>query len=176
MVSVARRMPVAILKYRGIFDYDGLLRLIYDWMIHQDYEAHESKYKHKVPDPRGAEQEITLRGWRRVNGYVKFHIEVDIHAYDIKDVDIVKDGMKKSLVQGRIRLMFTGRVELDYTNRFSGSMLMQSLQDFYHKFVIRQEIQNYWEDELYYRIYKLHGKVKEFMDMETKTNASEGRW
>jgi hypothetical protein len=176
MVSQRREALPAMLKYRGIFDFEGMLKLVYDWLIHEDYEVHERKYKHKIPDPRGAEQEITIAGWRRVNGYVKFHVEVDIHTYDQKDVDVIKEGVKKRLVQARIKMTFTPTVELDYTKRFAGNSFLQTLQDFYHKYIIRQEIQNYWEDELYYRTYKLHRLVKEWLDMETKTNAAEGRW
>ena len=169
-------VPPAVIKYRGIFDFEGLLKLIYDWMIHQDYEVHETKYKHKIPDPRGAEQELTLRGWRNVNDYVKFWLDIDIHTYDQKDVDVIKEGVKRQMVQAKIKILFNPEVELDYTNRFGGSAFLRVLQDFYHKYVIREDIQNYWEDELYYRTYKLHRLIKEFLDMETKTNASEGRW
>jgi hypothetical protein len=176
MVSDRHEAPPAVIKYRGVFDFEGMLRLIYDWMIHDDFEVHEKKYKHKIPDVRGAEQELTMSGWRRVNAYVKFHVDADMHLWEMKEVDVVRSGIKKKLVQARMRLILAPTVELDYTNRFAGSAFLQSLQDFYHKFIIKQDIQNYWEDELYYRTYKLHRLIKEFLDMETKTNASEGRW
>jgi len=67
-------------------------------------------------------------------------------------------------------------VEMDFQRRFPNSPFYRGLQDFYHKYIMRKDIENYWEDELYYHTLKLHQKIKEFLDMETKTNASEGRW
>lgn len=167
---------MAMIKYRGIFDCEGLFRKIYDWLLHQDYEVYEKKYKHKVPDPRGAEDEITLSGWRRVNGYVKFKLDVDFHLWDMKYVDVIRNGIKKKLVQARIKILLHPTVELDYSNRFSGNKFLVGLQDFYNKYIIRGDIQNVWEDELWYRTLKLHRVIKDFLDMETRTNASEGRW
>ncbi|MFH0978094.1 MAG: hypothetical protein V1837_02210 [Candidatus Woesearchaeota archaeon] len=175
-MSIKRGAGLEILKFKGICDIEGLFKTIYDWMIHQDYEVHETKYKHKVPDPRGAEDEITLKGWRRVNAYVKYWLEVDFHIWDMRTVDVVRNGIKKKLVTLRMKITFTSTVELDYSGRFGGSRFLQSLQDFYNKYIIRANIQNIWEDELYYRTLKLHRIIKEFLDMETKTNASEGRW
>ena len=176
-MSVRREMPnIQMIKYRGIFDYPGLLRVVYDWGLKQGFEMHEKKSKHKVPDARGAEQEHTLLGWRKVDAYVKFWFQVDTRAEYLKDVDVIIDGKKKRLTQGKIRIRFTGYVELDYNNRFETSPFMEGLRDFYHKFIIRTRIQNILEDTLYYRLYKLNKKVKEHLDMEAQHLASEGRW
>lgn len=164
------------IKYRGIFDVDGLFAKTYDWMVHDRFEVYESKYKHKIPDPRGIEDEITLRGWRRVNDYVMFNIEADFHIWEMKYVEVVKDGVKKTMAQARIKIQLSGNVEFDYANRFGGSKFLLALHDFYQKFIVLQEIEGYWWDQHYYRMYKLHQIMKEHLDMETKTFASAGRW
>lgn len=177
MASVVRNLPqIQMVKYRGIFDFPGLLRLIYKWGVDQGYEVHERKYKHKVPDVRGAEQEVTIYGWRKLDAYVKFWFNVDIKAEYLKDVDVIIENRKKRLTQGKVRILFGGHVELDYNDLFGGSKFMRSLRDFYHKFIIRTKIQNILEDTLYYRLYKLNMKVKEHLDMEGKHYASIGRW
>jgi hypothetical protein len=176
MVIQRKLGDLSMIKYRGIFDIEGLFKKTYDWMIHQGYEVYEKKYKHKVPDPRGAEDEVTLSGYRKVNGYVRFTLDVDFHIWDMRYVDVVKEGAKKKMVTARIKILFQPTVQLDYSNRFAGSKFLLALQDFYHKFIIRQDIQNYWEDEIWYRTLKLQRVIKDFLDMETKTNASEGRW
>ncbi len=169
-------MPNAYIKYAGIFDLDNLIRTIYDWLVHQDYEVHEKEQKHKVPTPRGAEDEIHLWGWRKINGYVKYFITIDIRIFDLNHVDVVKEGVKKKMQQGRMEMMFSGYFHLDYNDWFEKNKFTKILQEFYHKFLILQFIHNIWEDELYYREYKLHRVIKEQLGMETPTNASEGRW
>jgi hypothetical protein len=176
MVSDKHAVGTAIIKYRGVFDLQELMKRVNDWMEGDGYTVHEGKYKHKVPDPRGAEEEITFKGWKRVTEYVKYHIKIEFHTYDQKDVEVVKAGAKKHAVQARIEVIMSPTVEFDWQNRFSGSRFMQGLQDFYHKYIIKGDIQNYHEDALYYRTYKLHRIIKEFLDMEGKTNAYEGVW
>ncbi len=176
-MSIKRKLPTPqMVKYRGIFDFPKLLKLIHTWGTAQRFEMHEKRYKHKVPDARGAEQEVTLLGWRKIDAYLKFWISVDVKGEYLKDVDVIKDGKKKKLTQGKVRVMFNGYLELDYQNRFESSKFLVGLRDFYHKFVVRQKIQNVWEDTLYYRLYKLNKEVRVHLDMEGKSLASEGRW
>ena len=47
----------AILRYSGIFDFDGLYAAVIDWAKNYNFMWHEVDYKHKVPNPLGAEQE-----------------------------------------------------------------------------------------------------------------------
>jgi hypothetical protein len=175
--GIKREMPpIQTLKYKGIFDYPGLLKLVWTWGNRQGFEMHEVKSKHKVPDARGAEQEHTLLGWRKVNAYLKLWFKFSTRAEYLKDVDVVVDGQKKRLTQGKIRMRFSGHLEMDYNNRFGTSPFMEALRAFYHKFIIRQTIQNIWEDMLYYRLYKLNHKIKQHLDMEGDHYASMGRW
>ena len=177
MVSADRiGKTIAMIKYRGVFDCDGLLRLVYNWLSEYQMEVHESKYKHKVPDSRGAEDEIAIYGFRRTNAYIKNYITADFHFWDMKDVDVIRNGVKQRMTSARMKVNLIPRVEMDFQRRFPNSPFYRGLQDFYHKYIMRKDIENYWEDELYYHTLKLHQKIKEFLDMETKTNASEGRW
>ena len=175
-MSVVSKLHVMRIKHRGIFDMGGLFRTMRSWMIDQGYEFHETTAKHRVPSPAGATEEFVWSGWRRVNGYVVFRIRFWMRAYEVKDVEVVRGGKKKHLTQGAIWIEITPSVELDYQNRFGGSRFLQKVQDFYHHHVIKHNIQDIWEDEVYYRAYKLHRIIKEYLDFETKTNASEGRW
>jgi hypothetical protein len=176
-MSVRRELPpIQTLKYKGIFDYPGLLKTAWTWGTRQGYEMHEVKYKHKVPDIRGAEQENIFRGWRKVNAYLKVWIRFDTRAEYLKDVDVIVDGNKKRLTQGKIKIKFSGYLELDYNNKFESSAFLEGLRSFYHKFVIRTTIQNVYEDMLYYRLYKLNHKIKEHLQVEGDHYASMGRW
>ena len=62
--------PVGRIKFNGIFDMDGLYRLMHDWFVDRGYYLEEWRYKHKVPSPSGAEQTINWSAWRKVNAYV----------------------------------------------------------------------------------------------------------
>jgi len=167
---------VEVLKYKGIFDLDKVFKTIIAWYTSHNYEFQEDKYKHKVPPPGGMEWELSWRGWRKVNEYVKFDVIVEFHIWDFKWIEVVKDGKKQKLAQGRIQIEFEGTLTLDYQNRFYGNKFLQVLQDLYQKYIIKQKIENIWEDELYYRILKLFSETKEALGMATSYNAAESRW
>ncbi len=176
MVSIRRDMPVFGLKYRGVFDMDGLYRAMVAWMEGQKYEFHEQYYKHKVPSPLGAEQEMGWFGKRKVNPYVRFWIYIHFHIWDMKDVEVVRDGKKKKMLSGRMQMEMDGYVELDWQNMFSGNKFLVHLQDWMNKYVLFKKITGGWEDELYYRIHKLYYVVKDFLNMESVHNASAHRY
>lgn len=165
-----------IVKYRGIFDQEGLLRKVYDWLTHQYYDVQESSYKHKIPDPRGAEQEIKVTAEKKVSGYLQFNIKLHFRIFDLKEVEVVKDNQKKKMNQGRIEIRISGTVAVDYKNNFEKSQFLKRLRDFMHKFVMKEDIEYWWQDEFYYRLYKLQQTIKEFLEMESSYNAFESWW
>ncbi|MCB9358453.1 hypothetical protein H6503_00835 [Candidatus Woesearchaeota archaeon] len=161
--------------YSGIFDYQKLIKVIAGWFANQGYEFHENVFKHKVPSPSGSEQEFKFSGWRKVTEYVQFWIYVHGHIWEIKEIEVLVDGEKKKMAKGKIKFVFTSDVWLDYNGKFNTPVAVK-IQKFLHKHVWHKQITGGWEDECYYRMYKLHRVVKEVLNMSTPTNASEIRY
>ncbi len=177
MVSLSRPMPFPMnIKYRGVFDFDGLYRMMVDWFENQGYEFQETTYKHKVPSPMGAEQELGWFAWRKVNAYVKYWVKISFHIWDMKEVEVIRDGKKKKMLSARMHIEFSGYVELDWQKTFSGNKFLVALQDWMNKYVLHKTITGTWEDELYYRIHKLFYLTKQYLNMETVHNASVRRY
>lgn len=166
--------PVVI-KYQGIFDYEGLYKLITDWYIDYGFYLEEPVYKHKIPTPGGAEQEIEFTGWKKINEYVKYWIGLYIHAYNLKDVDVVKEGVKKRLSKAEIQIEIMPEVETDYP-KMVDSKFKKYLQEFWDKYLLKKDMDLIWSDQLYYIMYKLHTKIKEFLGMETYPDPYKDLW
>ena len=166
----------ATIKMNGIFDFKGLYHVMHDWFVDRGYYFEETLYKHKVPSPAGAEQTINWSGWKKVNEFVKYWIKLYIKVWDMKQLEVVKNGEKKILTKARLRIFFEGEIEFDYAKRFSGNKFLQSLQDIYLNYIIKKDLQNIYEDQLWYVIYKLHRVTKEFLDFDTKGNAFYDVW
>ncbi len=167
---------IPIIKFEGTFDMNNLMRVLRSWIANQGYEFHETSVKHKIPSHAGAEQEFVWWGWRKVNSYVKYHIDVFFHFWHLHDVEVVKEGKKHKLQHARIQIEMAGRCELDWSNRFAGSKFLQNLADFYDNYIVRRNIDMVWTDQLYYRIYKFQRLAKETLEFETKSNAFEDMW
>ena len=164
------------LRYVGTLDYEKFLSAIRKWYSVEGYEFHEMQYKHKVPSPAGMDQEMRWTGWKKMNPYVRYWVDVFFHAWDMKEVDMVEDGQRVKRMSCRLLVEFSGQVELDFTKRFAGSKFLQGLQDWYHKYIIRKEIENLWYDELYYKVLKIYSTAKKALDLATAHNAAARRF
>ena len=54
----SEKLHLVELRFNGLFDLDGLYAAVVDWSKNYGYRWHEYTYKHKVPSPKGAEQEL----------------------------------------------------------------------------------------------------------------------
>ena len=162
------------IRYTGLFDFDGLYNMIVQWMKSRRYWFHETKYKHKVPLPTGAEQEITFKGDKDVTDFYKHEIVIDFHLFDMTEVEVEQQGVKKTLTSARMDIVISGALNIDYEKRYDQSTLLQNIRDFFLKYVLKQELESVWYDELRYRLYKLHNAVKEYLDMQAKGNEYAG--
>jgi len=167
---------VATVKLSGVFDFKSLYKVMHDWFVERGYFFEEGLYKHKVPSPAGAEQDIRWTGWKKINEFIKYWIKVYIKLWDIKQLEVVKNGEKKILTKARIRIEFDGEVEADYANRFNRSKFLQTLQDFYLRYIIKKDLDHIYTDQLWYVIYKLHKVTKDHLDFDTKGNAFYDVW
>jgi len=164
------------IRHAGIFDMDGLLFKMRDWLEHNAYEVAEFSLKTKVPSPAGQETEIIWSAGKKVNEFFRFEMEIFIKIYDMKDVEVIKDGQKKTLTQASLLFEIGGILVQDWSNRFEGNKFLAWLYGFYTEFIIREDILTKWADELYYRVHKFARVIKEHLDFETKTNAYEDVW
>ena len=174
-----KNYPVAekpmVIKFTGIFDYDLLYKTITNWFIDYGYYLEEPLYKHKVPTPIGAEQEIGWTGWKKITEYVKYWIQVYTHIYNLKDVEVVKGGVKKKLQRAEMIIEFSAYVETDYPG-IVNSKFGEYLKDFWDKYLLKKDMDTIWTDQLYYVMYKLHTAVKEALGMKTYPDPFKEVW
>ncbi|MEW5897283.1 MAG: hypothetical protein AB1668_06310 [Nanoarchaeota archaeon] len=160
------------LRYNGLFDLDGLYAAVVDWAKNYGYMWHETKYKHKVPSPAGAEQELTWLMTKNVTEYRREEIVFDLHIWDMLEVEVEANGRKKSLSNARIQILIKGKLGLDWQKRFTGKFA-EKLGRLYEK-VIQKDIESVYYDQLYYRIWNLHAVVKKYFDMQAEKFAYKG--
>ncbi|MEM4282158.1 MAG: hypothetical protein QXU88_00735, partial [Candidatus Woesearchaeota archaeon] len=159
-------IPVSIIRYAGLFQKEKLLRTVRGWLLSERYLFSEPKHKYSS-SPTGATLEVRFEGDRKVTSYVRFKIVVDILINEMKDVQVVKDGIQTVLQEGKILIETKGTLELDWQNRFGGSKFLQGLHDFYLKYIIKKKIDEVWWGALYSKIFKLNSVIREAIGFET---------
>ncbi len=148
------------IQYTGLFDFDGLYAAVVDWAKNYGFMWHEKDYKHKVPTARGAEQELFWILTKNVTHYYKYEINIIVHVYDMREVTIEHGGKKKTLINGRISFILSGKVHWDWQSVFKGSYI----RDLMGRILIRgleKDLSSIHWDTLTYRILNLLNLIKQ---------------
>ncbi len=159
-----------MIKFEGLFDWDELYKMMHDWLTTRKYIFQEIHYKHAGEAGIGAESEVRFEGSKKETAYIKFVINIDVHIWGLQEVEVIKDGQKKKMSKGRIRIEVWGQIVYDYQGKFDTSKFLQRVRSFYHRYVAIDEHAVLYEDKLYYYVYKLHADLKSFLGMEGDEN------
>lgn len=154
-----------VLKYKGVFDFDGMMDYAFKWFKDRGFEFNEKKHKHKMSCPRGFEIEWDVEAWRKIDDFYKYKLFISLHAWDAYQVDAIKDGKKVKMWYMRLELATGFQVECDYQGRWSKTPFMNKLLNFYTQYIIKKDIVVKHGDALYYKALELHTGLKKFIGM-----------
>lgn len=154
------------LHYKGVFDMKKVYNGMYLWFTKRGYRFMETQYKHKAP-----ETEIDWCAMRKVDDYFLYTIKIEFYIWELEDVEVVREGKKQKMQQGRMRITFSCDFTTDYSKRWEGSWLKKKMEKIYNNYIIYSEIQFKHMVTLYYVLYELHELTKQLLGMETTGGA-----
>lgn len=162
-------LPRERIQYIGVFDFGELYKQMQTWYSEKEYKFHEKVYKQK---PGQSEIELEWEGYREETPYVRFWVHIYIHLFDLQDVEIIHEGVKKKMNKARLSIDIWGKLELDWQEEFERSRFTRKLRDFFHTFIFSEtkDLGMYW-DKLYYHIFGFHTAIKEYLDLQTRYSA-----
>ena len=162
---------IPFIRYSGVFDFDGLYKMMYNWFFKQRYEFHEKLYKDKVSTPLGMELEVKWEAHKKITEFIQFWIYVEFHLWDVSEVEVIKNGHKVKMTRCRMQIKFTGETKMDYANRFEENETSKKLFTILTEKIMNKDIEFLYTDRLTYIIYELHAEVKKFLGTDTSSNA-----
>ena len=167
-------VPTMTIRYDGLFDFDELYAAIVDWAKGYNYIWHEPTYKHKVPSKKGAEQEYKWVMVKKVTDYIRYHIKLEVHVWDLKEIEVKDQGKVKILSNAHLYINMSGSVEHDWQKRFGKKKIFgQNMGELYFKLVGQGKSAEHF-DILYYRMLNLQALIKKYFNMQTKGHAYKG--
>lgn len=155
-----------IIRYRGIFDFDGLYKYITKWIKDHDFDFYEKRIIDKPPY-----RIHYLEGRKKINFYCMFRLLPEIWLWEMKPVELIKNGHKKTLTEARMKLVINGGFILDYDGDFEKSAGLKKIEKFLnHKILYHENLLKYF-DYLDYYLYDFMTDIKKYLEMETASNA-----
>ncbi len=153
----------SVTQYSGVFKLKDVLSLIRSFLSQEGYDVIELKHKIKNKS-EGTEGEIDLDCDYKMNHYVKFKIGVSLKISDMVDVEVNKVKMQ----QGQLNIKLSGAVELDYDSRFDKNKFLVFLQEIYHKFIMKQTIDNVYWDTVHTTMFRLQRAIRDQLQFEAR--------
>lgn len=171
----AQGVAISVVRYKGIFDFDGLYKMMRGWFKEREYDFWERRYKHKQR-PGGAELEINWEAWRDITPLIRNWIYIYFHLWDYQEVDVVKDGQKKKMAKARMLIRFAFTMEIDYENRWQDSRFKRAMLQFLMRFVLKKDLDTTYGDKLWYNCNKLQQQTKIFLGMGSHSDVYDDMW
>ena len=154
------------IRYKGVFDMKKLYNGMYAWFTKRGYRFMETLHKHKPP-----ETEIEWTAKRKIDDYFLYNIWIEFYIWELEDVEVVRDGKKKTMQKARMKITFKCDFTTDYSGRWEGTWMKKKLEKIYNHYIIRHDILFKHEATLYYVLYELHELTKQLLEMETSGGA-----
>lgn len=104
--------PVMI-RYRGTYDYDTLMKIIRSFFKEYYFIVQEPKFKFKESG-RGAEVDFRVKGYRKLTHYFKCELQIDGHAWDLKRKEGELHGKKIPVTSGKIEMKINAKWIADW--------------------------------------------------------------
>ena len=154
------------IKYSGIFDFNAFYTFMINWIKEHDFDFQESKVIDKPPY-----KIFKFIGRRKSNYYAMLLLTPEIWLWDAKPVEIIKEGIKKTLTEARMKVIVNGGYILDYDGDFEGNPSLKSMEALFVNKIMYHEFLLKYFDYLDYFLYNFMTDIKKFLEMETATNA-----
>lgn len=163
-------MDPIMIRFRGVFSWEAIYSAVRNWFDERRYYYMEPKYKDKVSSPLGNEVELDMSAELPVTEYIKYHIEVSFHHYDVKEFDANIDGKTQKVTNGRFSVILKGWIEFDYSDKFKTPFEIK-LRNFLMNVALKRYFEFKYIDSLTYDVYQLETLIKKNLKMKTHYNA-----
>jgi hypothetical protein len=131
--------PLTI-RYKGIWDMQDFYESVISYLRERKWHFHEKVYKHKHPSPFGVERQYVWLATQQVDDWMHVDINIYIHTYDAHEIEVIKNGEKKILTEGKIWISMKTWMISDYPEQWNTDSFWLQLKDFYLKYVIRRKV------------------------------------
>lgn len=151
------------LSYEGLFNVSDLFMMIDSFFKEKGYDKREVR-NIEIVRTEGKYIEIELMPWKKINDYVRHIIRLEMKMFNVKEVDVEKDGNKVKLNSGRINFVFDAYLQTDWENKWDMKPMYFFIRTLFDKFIYKSYT-NMSEGILVENVNQLHTYIKSFLNL-----------
>ena len=148
------------IKQKGIFDIEALYKELQLKIKEMSYHFTEKEQTAKTTS-RGKDHTIIFLAERKFDDFVKFHIKIE---FWFENLNKIKSD-NKILDRGELKAVFSSWLEMDYKNKWNQNAVSNFIFDIYTKYIIKEKIEDYYEDKLLEDSNMLYNLIKEKLNL-----------
>jgi hypothetical protein len=150
------------IKHSGVFDFKETYRIMFEWLVDQNYDITEKSYKENIGAGGAKEIEIEWEATRKVADYFKFQLKAAWHIIGMTSVEVEIDGVKQKMNKGQFELSIKATLIKDYQDTWSKNAFFAFLRTLYDKYLI-QERTSKFEGKLLGEMEEMASQCKSFL-------------
>ena len=135
------------IKYKGIFRYDELFRLINDTLVNRGYDKQEKKSEELVTE-KGRRTYVELRPYKIKSNYITLMIKIKIILDKVTETVKEYESGKKKFQQGDVNIIFDSWILSDYRNRWGSKPFIFFWKGIIRKLLYRWPLEDSFKNEL----------------------------
>ncbi len=145
---------------KGMFNLQKVSNAIKRWFKKNKYTFHYKDNTIKNKD-KGVEVGLKFFGARKIDGYVKLRLEVEILACRIKKVKLEKE----TLDNGTIECLLKCFMILDYKNEYERNILSKTLHKIHTNYIGKKKIDSFYGGKAVDDLIGLQDAIKEVLEL-----------
>ena len=157
------------IRYKGVFDFEGVYNTIYHWFRDRQFRFHEQRFKTKAHTALGNEFKLNLWAEREDSEYYKYYAKMFLHLWESKEIPVIIDGKQVMRMKGRMHIDIEGSVITDWQKRYHSDVnfLHKMMENFLNKTVLKYDIDMKHVDVFDKELHRLEHEIKKVLKMET---------
>ena len=151
------------LHYKGLFDVNLLLKEIDKVIAERGYVKAE-KRRAEIVTSTGKEFSMELRHIKEKTEFFELMIKMRIRITELKDADVVKEGIKKKMNKGNVQIIFDAWTTTDYESRWEQKPLFYFLRNLVERIIGKIHTEKYL-GELSNDCHYMHDNIKAYLKL-----------
>jgi len=150
------------IKYKGIFRYDELFRLINDTLVNRGYDKQEKKSEELVTE-KGRRTYVELRPYKIKSNYITLMIKIKIILDKVTETVKEYESGKKKFQQGDVNIIFDSWILSDYRNRWGSKPFIFFWKGIIRKLLYRWPLEDSFKNELVNDTVYINAQIKQLL-------------